>query len=322
MSKTLEQIDDALENTYYLAYFGLEFIENEKKMALLFNKHFERWRRELIRLESKGKWFDKIESYAKTFSPPVFKGEKEEVIEKKNYSGDAKKVKEFTDSIMGEWKTFIEEDLKELNKQQTGLMIANFDVSGQAFVNNFYTNTAKKEFKLKDPKLISALEERTEWLMEKASDLEWERITTKSADWFYFKGMNPHKLRSWVSSAKGYIRTYKGRSLNIARTEVAWSQTQATYAQMRKTEVPFKKFVTEPRNQWPCDLCQQNEDTGVIKVDEDFPNGDVPVHPRCRCCTVPIVPDDWSPVDEWYGEPGVKDIVEVDSSGMIVGEYK
>lgn len=87
---------------------------------------------------------------------------------------------------------------------------------------------------------------------------------------------------------------------------------------MYKSGVPFKKFVTEPRDIWPCDLCTENEDAGVIKVEDEFPNGPVPTHVRCRCSEVPVVPDDWSPVQEWFGEGGTKpDVVLMNPDGSF-----
>ena len=38
-----------------------------------------------------------------------------------------------------------------------------------------------------------------------------------------------------------------------------------------------------------CELCEENDDASPISIDDDWPNGDPPVHPQCLCALTPIV---------------------------------
>jgi hypothetical protein len=50
----------------------------------------------------------------------------------------------------------------------------------------------------------------------------------------------------------------------------------------------------------PCDECQENLDQSPIGIDEEWINGDPPVHPNCMCDIAPYVVDTglWAWLDE------------------------
>jgi len=84
----------------------------------------------------------------------------------------------------------------------------------------------------------------------------------------------------------------EARALLIANTEIAMANSQSTLNSMRdaqKAGVKLgKSWLADPE---ACDICQANEDAGIIGIDENFPSGDdaTPAHPNCECATVPEV---------------------------------
>lgn len=314
----LEKIDIVLEDAQYLADYGIRIIKQESKMETIFRQHFANWKNKLIKLDRKHDYFEKIFVYANTFI--LKKEEKSEIHELQKcgcgeipiskaafppLDGDALKIEQFTKEIMGEWNEYIREDLKGLSKQVDGAMIANFNVASRDFIDRYMQNVDNKVFHLKDKAILDAIESRAKWISARAGEMEWERITRRVANHYFNFGEHPNDIRKYISNTKGYIRTYKGRSISIARTEVAWAQNYAANSQMQKVGVPLKRFITEPRGEWPCEFCMANEAQGAIPVKDEFVSGPVPVHPRCRCAEIPVIPDDWSPVQEWFGEGNV-----------------
>ena len=79
----------------------------------------------------------------------------------------------------------------------------------------------------------------------------------------------------------------KVRSKMIARTETADSLEQAFVDRAKDLGITGKEWVTHD----PCDICQANEDTGVIGINDSFPSGDdrPPSHPNCRCALAPVM---------------------------------
>lgn len=63
----------------------------------------------------------------------------------------------------------------------------------------------------------------------------------------------------------------------------------------------------------PCEVCIENQKAGSIPVKDKFPSGHLypPAGPGCRCCLLPTVKKDDSPVDNsLLDKYGVKVIVE------------
>lgn len=80
----------------------------------------------------------------------------------------------------------------------------------------------------------------------------------------------------------------------IAMTEIASANSHgalAGYEEVANQGVKVRKswLILEDA----CDICHENEDAGVIELDEQFPSGDdaPPAHPHCRCVLVPEVED-------------------------------
>ena len=72
----------------------------------------------------------------------------------------------------------------------------------------------------------------------------------------------------------------KDRGETIARTETAKAYTEGSKFQAQRLGASEKRIIAGPNE---CEICQENAAVGWISVDEDFPNGDVPTHPNCKC---------------------------------------
>lgn len=81
-----------------------------------------------------------------------------------------------------------------------------------------------------------------------------------------------------------------GNADRIAVTETtAAMNTGATDTYASAGDVHWKAVVSAGDNT-VCDLCDENEAASPIRVTDDFPNGDPPTHPNCRCAIEPSDP--------------------------------
>jgi hypothetical protein len=89
----------------------------------------------------------------------------------------------------------------------------------------------------------------------------------------------------WETSAKPGIPTFlTDRADVIAVTELGFGYEAGSRAVVDDLSAigldMEQSFLTAGS---PCPECQENEDVGWIPTTQDFPNGDAPVHPNCRC---------------------------------------
>jgi uncharacterized protein YoaH (UPF0181 family) len=77
-----------------------------------------------------------------------------------------------------------------------------------------------------------------------------------------------------------------GRSELIANTEYARAMTTASEQTYQELGVEEEEWMSEAD---ACPECEENQDASPIKTGDDWPNGSVPVHPRCRCAQAPRV---------------------------------
>jgi len=89
------------------------------------------------------------------------------------------------------------------------------------------------------------------------------------------------------------------RAKVIAQTETAKASVSGSLMGWRRSGVVQGKSWQVSDDYDQDDECGDNEDAGVIALDDDFPSGDdgPPAHPSCRCALVP----------ELYGEEGGAD---------------
>lgn len=76
------------------------------------------------------------------------------------------------------------------------------------------------------------------------------------------------------------------RADTIANTEYARAMTESSLATYR--EAGIEQLIWEAEED-ACVECEENADAGPLAIDDEWPNGDVPVHPNCRCAIAPVV---------------------------------
>lgn len=75
------------------------------------------------------------------------------------------------------------------------------------------------------------------------------------------------------------------RARTIANTELARAVSVAQDDSYREHDAAGRQWISESS---ACELCGENADAGPIAFDDAFPNGEVPVHPNCRCDVLPV----------------------------------
>ena len=76
----------------------------------------------------------------------------------------------------------------------------------------------------------------------------------------------------------------------IAVTETTRAMTAASRDTYTALGVERYEFLTAEDSK-VCRPCMENEEAGPVDLATGmFPNGDPPVHPNCRCSTIPVVP--------------------------------
>lgn len=83
----------------------------------------------------------------------------------------------------------------------------------------------------------------------------------------------------------------KSRAETIARTETAQALTEGTMSRARAMGVTGKEAVATPFGDWPCEICEDNAAAGPMRMDAEFPSGDMgpPFHPNCACALAYIM---------------------------------
>ncbi len=79
------------------------------------------------------------------------------------------------------------------------------------------------------------------------------------------------------------------RAETIARTEIARADQEGSMKAYRASGVVHNKAWLLAEE--PCAICEENENDGIIGIDELFSSGDdaAPAHPNCECTVTPIV---------------------------------
>jgi SPP1 gp7 family putative phage head morphogenesis protein len=100
------------------------------------------------------------------------------------------------------------------------------------------------------------------------------------------EGQTTSELRKALMESTGFSRE---RADMIARTEVADMDIKSQQETWKDSELVKEKawMISEA----PCDDCLANYNQGRIAFDEDFENGDPPVHPNCTCDIAAILED-------------------------------
>ena len=85
------------------------------------------------------------------------------------------------------------------------------------------------------------------------------------------------------------------RAEMISNTEYARAMTEANLATYAENEVEELDWLAESD---ACEECKENEEASPIKAGDEWPNGDVPCHPRCRCAISAHITLEPTPLEE------------------------
>ena len=100
------------------------------------------------------------------------------------------------------------------------------------------------------------------------------------------EGWSPQELKSAIRESAGFGAD---RAETIARTELAMADTKGTISGWKATGlVAGKQWDAAPDC---CDECQMIDGL-VVGIDEEFPDGDPPLHPNCRCSVEAVLDDE------------------------------
>lgn len=121
-----------------------------------------------------------------------------------------------------------------------------------------------------------------QWSIPKATRDMLRTTVTTALD----EGWSAQELRREIKASAGFNAQ---RAMTIARTELAMADTKGTIAGWRASGlVAGKEWLTAPGC---CDFCQTLNGQ-IVELETDFPAGDPPVHPNCRCTLLSVLEDE------------------------------
>lgn len=112
------------------------------------------------------------------------------------------------------------------------------------------------------------------------TDTSLERLTNTIADGLA-KGDSVDTVARLAAEDLGSV----SRAEMIVNTEYASAMTEANLETYKEAGVEKLSWLAEGD---ACPECEENADASPIAADDEWPNGDVPVHPNCRCAIAPV----------------------------------
>ena len=129
---------------------------------------------------------------------------------------------------------------------------------------------------------LQALLDKAQITIDGVSKTKLDRIGTVLSD-ALAQGLTPASVSILVDQ----VVNDPAQALMIAQTEMSRAVVEAELAQYQDSGVEMVEWLVAD----PCDECLVNEDASPISIDEDWPNGDAPVHPNCMCDIAPYITD-------------------------------
>lgn len=148
--------------------------------------------------------------------------------------------------------------------------------------NNWKPGNAAAAALLKPPGGLQTLLSRRGVTIQGISNTTLDRIGTALAE-----GLEQGLSRSDIADDIDGIIDDSERALMIAGTEMRSAVVESSMDLYRDSGVEMVEWLVAD----PCDLCQENADQSPIGIDEQWINGQPPVHPNCRCDVAPYVVD-------------------------------
>ena len=129
---------------------------------------------------------------------------------------------------------------------------------------------------------LQALLDKAQITIDGVSKTKLDRIGTVLSD-ALAQGLTPASVSILVDQ----VVNDPAQALMIAQTEMSRAVVEAELAQYADSGVEMVEWLVAD----PCNECQENLDASPISIDEDWPNGDAPVHPNCMCDIAPYITD-------------------------------
>ena len=117
---------------------------------------------------------------------------------------------------------------------------------------------------------LQTLLDKAQITIDGISKTKLDRIGTVLSD-ALAQGLTPQSVSIMVDQ----VVNDPAQALMIAQTEMSRAVVEAELAQYADSGVEMVEWLVAD----PCDDCQENLDASPISIDEDWPNGDAPVHP-------------------------------------------
>lgn len=155
-------------------------------------------------------------------------------------------------------------------------------------------------FSLSNTFYINQLKDRSAYLLN-GSSLDQTTLddVIKTISEGRLSGLTNSEVAQLLSDSFDDISRDRGEM--IARTESANAIGDANHASAKENGAPTHEWVCAGGK--PDELCQSNEDEGLIPIDQSFSSGDLsePAHPNCECYTQ-AGEIDLDSIDIWTGE--------------------
>lgn len=138
--------------------------------------------------------------------------------------------------------------------------------------------------------LAQANEDAVAWAAEHAAELvkDVDQVTMQGIQDLVTRAMEDgwsnDKLGDMIEESGGFAES---RADMIARTETARADVQGSLAGYRRSGVVEARQWAVAQDE-VCDDCVEL-DGKTAAIDADFPEGDPPLHPNCRCAILPVV---------------------------------
>lgn len=133
---------------------------------------------------------------------------------------------------------------------------------------------------LKPPGGLSTLLTRAGIVIDGVSDTKLNRIGTILST-ALAQGLPPRRVAILIDQ----IVDDPSQALTIAQTETSRAVMTAQLDQYRETGVEKVEWLVAD----PCELCAENEAQSPIGINEEWRNGEPPVHPNCMCDVAPYI---------------------------------
>ena len=133
-------------------------------------------------------------------------------------------------------------------------------------------------FSISRPQFVKLLGDRKNYIIDSVNDTSKQYIADAIQQGLGV-GLSQSEIADQIE--EGIDEITSSRADMIVRTELANAVATSELAAYKDQGVMYKYWVTAGDS--PCDDCQANEDEGVIPMDDEFDNGNVPAHPNCEC---------------------------------------